>query len=84
MLSILELCEHLTNIIHPPIRCYNKNKLENYNVQQDPLISDKEFEQMLLCKANENFPVLHFEFESIIYGIIKNKDYAIISMYYSI
>lgn len=78
MLSILELCEHLTNIIHTPIRCYNKNKLENYNVQQDPLIADKEFEQMLLCKANENFPVLHFEFESIIYGIIKNKEYTFI------
>ena len=79
MLSTAELCSHLIYLLHAPIRWYSSQRVpqmhyQNFDQQQDPVAHDPFFENLLLDKANEEFPVLHFEFNSVIYGIIKSAD----------
>lgn len=80
MLSIEELCIHLTHLLHAPIRFYDNNgvyiKQHQKLEQQDPVIQDPDFEKTLLSKGNCNFPVLYFEFNSAIYGIIKTQKHG--------
>jgi AraC-like DNA-binding protein len=76
MLSTEQLCNHLIHLLHAPIRCYNQQKIpltqhKKHKQQDDPVIQDPSFEDFLLTKANDQFPVLHFEFNAIVYGVIK-------------
>lgn len=79
MLSSSDFCEYLTNLIRVSIYNYDYNGIyiNQYlcEIQQEnPIKQDPTFEKMLIGKANLDFPVLHFEFESAIYGIIKTKN----------
>lgn len=77
MLSTEELCHHLIYLLHAPIRWYSSQRVpqmhyQNFDQAHDPVAHDPFFENLLLDKAHDAFPVLHFEFRSVIYGIIKS------------
>lgn len=79
MLSTEELCNHLIYLLHAPIRWYSSQRVpqmfyQNFDQEHDPVAYDPFFENQLLDQANDQFPVLHFEFNSVIYGIIKSAN----------
>lgn len=77
MFTTEEMCNHLIPLLHAPIRWYDSEGVQrvqhqHFDQPQDPLIQDPDLEKLLLGKATEQYPVLYFEFDSVIYGIIQS------------
>lgn len=69
------LCEHITFLIHAPLRVYNKcgsreMVYADHGEQIDILEADPEFEAILLGRKSEASPILYIEQNHIAYGII--------------
>lgn len=75
MMTIEQLCQHIIYLVHTPIHVYDENgeQLEVYidnGEQQDVLGCDESLKKLLLGKKKQEYPMLHLEFQKIIYGII--------------
>ena len=76
MLSTNDMCEYLFNINNIPILLYDNKQtcIARYTNKEYQHNYCTFLNQNLFEKANINFPVLYFEFNCIIYGIIKSLD----------
>lgn len=75
MMTIERLCHHVIYLVHAPIHVYDDSgsQLEMYidnGEQQDVLDLDENFRNLLLSKKNPEYPILHLEFQKIVYGIV--------------
>ena len=84
MMTVQQLCRHITKLIHCPIRVYNADGKQtafyiDNGEQQDVFDNDQEFLGFLLTKRNPGKPVIFFEAQKIIYGLYGDeKDMYII------
>lgn len=73
-----QLCQHIIYLAHTPIHVYDDNgtQLEVYidnGEQQDVLDCDENFRMLLLNKKDSEYPMLHLEFQQIVYGIVHTE-----------
>lgn len=78
MMTIQQLCGHLTRLIHCPIRVYDNSGMRiNFYIdngeQQDIFDNDRDFLNLLLIKKNPGKPIIFLENETIIYGIFGDE-----------
>lgn len=74
-MTIEQLCRHIIYLVHAPIHVYDENgrQLEVYidnGEQEDVLERDESLKKLLLSKKKAEHPMLHLEFQQIIYGIV--------------
>lgn len=77
-MTIEQLCRHIIYLIHTPIHVYGGNgeQLEVYidnGEQQDVLDCDPDFRNLLLSKKNPEHPMLHLEFQQVVYAMIYSE-----------
>lgn len=70
-----QLCRHIICLIHAPVHVYGRDGTfltvyEDYEEQQDLLLSDDVFCRRLLDRARADTPLLYAEGDAILYGIV--------------
>ena len=84
MISTIHLCQHVSSMLHIPVRIYEKDGTPvdmNYaeDNQEDPLVCDPDFREALLGSRKEERPVLFYEANCVMYGVIPaNGDRTVI------
>lgn len=75
MMTMEQLCQRIIYLAHTPIHVYDDSgkQLEVYidnGEQQDILDCDVDFRKQLLSKKDPEYPMLHLEFQQVVYGIV--------------
>lgn len=75
MISTVHLCQHVSSMLHIPVRIYEKDgspvdmRYAEDN-QEDPLVRDPDFRNMLLGSRKEEEPVIFYEANCVMYAVI--------------
>lgn len=75
MISTIHLCQHISSMLHIPVRIYEKDgtpvdmKVAEDN-QEDLFIRDPDFLKTLLGSRNDEEPVLFYEANCVMYAVI--------------
>lgn len=79
MIDIERLCIRIIRLIHTPIHIYDTSGAlvavyVDKGEQQDVLACDEELLRCLLEKRQEDHPIIHFEKDEIIFGVMCDKE----------
>ncbi len=84
VLSTEKLCNYIMKLLHTPVRGYDENGVRTMfkgsDHNNDPLICDISFENMLLKKGSVHNPVFYIEKNQSLYTVLKderNRSYII-------
>ena len=85
MISTIHLCQHVSSMLHIPVRIYEKDgtpvdmKYAEDN-QEDPLVRDPDFRAALLNSRKEDEPVIFYEANCVMYAVIPaNGDRTVVA-----
>ena len=75
MISTVHLCQHVSSMLHIPVRMYEKDGTPvdmrySEDNQEDPLVRDPEFLAALLGSRKEDEPVIIYEANCVMYAVI--------------
>ena len=85
MISTIHLCQHVSSMLHIPVRIYEKDGTPvdmGYaeDNQEDPLIRDPEFRSVLLGSRKEEEPIIFYEANCVMYAVIPaNGDRTVVA-----
>lgn len=83
MLTTDELCEHMMGLLHTPVRRYAHTGeclavFRDCGEQQDPLVEDTAFREQLLEMADPACPIIYYELEGALYGVLETPQDGIL------
>ena len=85
MISTIHLCQHVSSMLHIPVRIYEKDGTPvdmNYaeDNQEDPIVCDPDFRAALLNSRKEDEPVIFYEANCVMYAVIPaNGDRTVVA-----
>lgn len=85
MISTIHLCQHVSSMLHIPVRIFEKDGTPvdmgySEDNQEDPLICDPEFRNTLLESRKEDEPTLFYEANCVMYAVIPaNGDRTVVT-----